>query len=479
MVPLHPRLVEYGLVGLMVLVSVTLYVVVLDLLQLQSTSLPLERQVGIVVAMVLVACHELLGLPSIPRLIRQAAGISGGTPATAATEEPVRTAPIQRGIVVKAPVAADAATAITTTATPAQTTLVRPKVVTLDDHPEAAALVAQFTRLADVQTYPATPDGKGTEWQLVLTQERAPIFSVQVHKRVGTDFCFRVVASLQGTPAEAFDLLSDIRRRVEYDPVCEECRRPRVHGVGAPSAAHHHISHTAGIVKKVDNMCSINYFRTRGFWPTASRDALVKSFVVPLPGEQRFLNVTSSIDAHSAYTSRSGDVRMLARIAGQLVERDPQGRPGVCRVIQVMDGDLCGWIPQAVVSMITTQAFPVAMRKVDKLLRSLPTQRTTSALVEEAAGRLIPEGTETTGATVNIAEASRDVVNSVPVGVDEEKNDVVAAAAGPAPAGAPIRSQPAWWALLSRYLHAAQPWLVAVLFLRLALKVSKRRFMGS
>jgi hypothetical protein len=102
--------------------------------------------------------------------------------------------------------------------------------------------------------------------------------------------------------------------------------------------------------------------KTKGFWPTAPRDALVISYCIPLGKSRTYLNVTTSVPDHPLYQSRSGDVRMLAKIAGTLVEPHPIREKG-CLVTQVVDGDLMGWLPKSVVGMVTTQAFPVSMKR--------------------------------------------------------------------------------------------------------------------
>ncbi len=220
----------------------------------------------------------------------------------------------------------------------------------------------------------------------------------------------------------------------------------------------------------------------------ASRDALVKFFVHLLP-DGRYVNVATSLPDHPAYHSRSGDVRMLARLAGQLVERDPLGRPNACRVIQVMDGDLCGWIPQAVVSMITTQAFPVAMRKVNKLLRAVSAPRTESRLILEAEGKLSPaelagSGEVGAGAGAATGEApkaeqaplegeGRALVPSTTPALTRPSIGIAPAAPAPAPrASGTLRS---FFCLATRYLGLVQPWLVALLVVVLVVLRPLRR----
>lgn len=123
--------------------------------------------------------------------------------------------------------------------------------------------------------------------------------------------------------------------------------------------------------------------RTRGFWPTASRIALIMSFTRRL-ADGRYLNVTKSIDDHPDFTQQDGDVRMLAKIAGLVVGPHPSGKISMCRCVQVVDGDLGGWLPSSIVSLVTTQAFPISMRRVNKRLKKIILPRAVSALIRQA-----------------------------------------------------------------------------------------------
>jgi hypothetical protein len=125
--------------------------------------------------------------------------------------------------------------------------------------------------------------------------------------------------------------------------------------------------------------------RTKGYWPTASRDALVMSFITRLP-DGRFMNVTKSVDSHPDYVQAKGDVRMLAHIAGQIIGPHPTN-PKYCRCIQVVDGDLGGWLPQNIVSLVTTQAFPISMRRANSQLKKIPIHKTISTLIEDSEGK--------------------------------------------------------------------------------------------
>ncbi|KAJ3020420.1 hypothetical protein HKX48_000828 [Thoreauomyces humboldtii] len=244
-----------------------------------------------------------------------------------------------------------------------------PPAATPDDpyisrYPE---LEREFLALADTKASPSSPPGTpGAVWATVLKQSWGN-FSICIDSMVGKEFFFRYSMAMEGTPEEVFDLLGDITRRTNWDELCQE----------------------AGVIEQVSNRTTVQYFRTKGVWPTKSRAALVVAFTKRL-GEGHYLNVTQSIDDHPQFNAKSSDVRMLARIAGQVIQPDPEGRPRMCRVVQVVDGDLGGWLPKGVVGMVTTQAIPVGMRKANKMLRKIQTQRTASVLIAAAEGEPLP-----------------------------------------------------------------------------------------
>ncbi|KAJ3183728.1 hypothetical protein HDU85_002157 [Gaertneriomyces sp. JEL0708] len=228
------------------------------------------------------------------------------------------------------------------------------------------ALESELLSLADTSLSPASPNGD--EWHTVLSQTWGR-FKIDIHKRVGRDFFYRYVMELCGTPEETFDLLSDITKRPQWDELCEE----------------------GGTVEKVSGTTTVQYFRTKGMWPTKPRCALVVGFVKDL-GERRYLNVTKSIDSHPQFAFRKGDVVMNARIAGQIVEPDREGRPRMCRVVQLLDGDLGGYLPGSILNLVTTKAIPIGMRKVNKALKSIEEQRTVSEFITAAAAELRTRG---------------------------------------------------------------------------------------
>ncbi len=131
--------------------------------------------------------------------------------------------------------------------------------------------------------------------------------------------------------------------------------------------------------------------RTRPFWPTASRDALVVSCSKKI-GENKFMSFNQSIPAHKLYAAKKGDVRMDVKIGGQIIFPDSKGRPDMCCLVQIVDGNLNGWIPSSLLSMLSTQAFPISMQKLNKLLKAIPSKSHSSIIseIEQATLSYIP-----------------------------------------------------------------------------------------
>ena len=100
----------------------------------------------------------------------------------------------------------------------------------------------------------------------------------------------------------------------------------------------------------------------------------------------RLLNVTKSIESHPDFIPRQGDVRMLANVAGFAIGPHPSGDPNRCVCVQIMDGDLGGWLPASVVSLVTTQAFPISMRRLNSMLKKIPNHRQESELIKQSQG---------------------------------------------------------------------------------------------
>lgn len=149
----------------------------------------------------------------------------------------------------------------------------------------------------------------------------------------------------------------------------------------------------------------------------------------------RYMNVTKSVDSHPNYQSKAGDVRMIAKITGTIASPHPSGNPKLSRCIQLIDGDLSGWIPASLVSMVSTQAFPISMRRANSKLKKIPNHRTTSKLIEISKGK---SKCETRPITVVAKVENRSTVE-----------------------------------LISKLVHSAQPWVVIATLLLIIFRRNK------
>ncbi|KAJ2793560.1 hypothetical protein H4R21_005846, partial [Coemansia helicoidea] len=220
---------------------------------------------------------------------------------------------------------------------------------------QCAELERRFMQLAD-----GGDDSAEDVWTPLKTQTQP--YPVTVEGHASKPFCFRVVFYAPTGPGTAFDLLSDILRRPEWDELTEATR----------------------VVEMLNTVDGIHYVKMKAVWPTAARDSLLLAHVAAVrtrDGGTGFLNVSQSIvDDRVPENTAAGIVRMEAGIAGQLVTRaaaDDIRRLGLrgdhwCKVVQIADGDLKGWIPGGVIKFIATQALPRSLAKVCQQMTLLP-----------------------------------------------------------------------------------------------------------
>ncbi|KAJ2065475.1 hypothetical protein GGI17_000288 [Coemansia sp. S146] len=212
---------------------------------------------------------------------------------------------------------------------------------------------AEIERLFMKMATNGTDDGG--PWT-VLTSLSKP-YPITVEGHAVKQFCFRITFYAPASPATAFDLLANVLRRPEWDELTD----------------------TTEVVQGLGHGDSINYVKMKAIWPTAARDSLLISHIVRR--DEGFLNVGQSIeDSRVPEKQAEGIVRMEAAMAGQLVtkvSRDDRTRLGLegenwCKVVQIADGDMKGWIPKSVIRFIATQAFPKSLTKVCKQLAMTP-----------------------------------------------------------------------------------------------------------
>ncbi|KAI8824563.1 uncharacterized protein EV422DRAFT_325446 [Fimicolochytrium jonesii] len=290
---------------------------------------------------------------------------------------------------------------------------------------------ASFLTLADLTV-------NADDWTTVALLQTPPI---QVHKRKDTNFCLRVVADLNCTPECAFDLMADITRRREWDDLCEE----------------------AGIVEIIDNATKVQFLKAKGVWPASPRDTLTLAHVEQLP-DGRYLNIAQSI-SHPRYPPRDaeGIVRMDAKISGQIIGPSPDCTDGsMCRVVQVADADLKGWIPKSVIGFVATKSLPNSFKKLDSILR-ITEQRTVSEVITLA------ESDESQPPHPSLTQPLPDL--PIPTSVSTTPS----AAYLPVVAAAPAARRRTLWTKLRNVLDWWNPYLIFFYFLLKAYKLATGR----
>ncbi|KAG0278391.1 hypothetical protein BGZ96_002404 [Linnemannia gamsii] len=187
---------------------------------------------------------------------------------------------------------------------------------------------------------------------------------IEVYQFKDRPMCYKVIAVMDNTPAVTFDTLSEVSRRLEWDPLCEEART----------------------LTEVSPGVKVQYVRTRAMWPTSSRDTVVLGTIKELD-DGRYFNVTASIE-HSLMPERTKEkiVRMDMAVAGQIIGPEP-GQPNKCRLVQLMDADLKGWIPDKVIQLVSTKAVPEGIRNVNKMIPGLEHYQESKALETVLAAR--------------------------------------------------------------------------------------------
>ncbi|KAJ1811679.1 hypothetical protein LPJ56_005749, partial [Coemansia sp. RSA 2599] len=229
---------------------------------------------------------------------------------------------------------------------------------------KCAELEATFLQLASAHGSEHGAAGSDGPWTPLATVREPYPITVQGH--ASKPFCFRITFFAPTMPGTAFDLLADILRRPEWDELTESTQ----------------------IIEKLGQSDAIHYVKAKAIWPTAARDSVLISHITALDlpdasgkTARAYLNVSqSTVDERVPEKDALGIVRMEAGIAGQLIthaSNDDRVRHGLegeqwCRVVQIADGDLKGWIPKSVIKFIATQALPRSLTKVCKQLSQLP-----------------------------------------------------------------------------------------------------------
>ncbi|KAJ1947996.1 hypothetical protein EC988_005356, partial [Linderina pennispora] len=101
--------------------------------------------------------------------------------------------------------------------------------------------------------------GGDSPWEMLASQGAPYHITVQGHR--DRPFCFRITFFSPTLPGTAFDLLSDVLRRPDWDEMTEATR----------------------IVEKLNGADSIHYLKMKGVWPTAARDSLLVAHLASIP----------------------------------------------------------------------------------------------------------------------------------------------------------------------------------------------------
>lgn len=153
----------------------------------------------------------------------------------------------------------------------------------------------------------------------------------------------RTEAILPGSLAKVLEFFNDLRNREKWDTLCKERK---------------------ALCQKGDGIVYY-YYCTNPRFPASSRDTYLL--------ENRFQDET----CHTTYypvveipnmPETSGIVRMKVFPGGVIISAivDSEGKvvDEKCRIVEILDSDLCGYIPSFVVTKVITKDKPESMKKL-------------------------------------------------------------------------------------------------------------------
>ncbi|CAG8681096.1 8861_t:CDS:2, partial [Funneliformis mosseae] len=190
-------------------------------------------------------------------------------------------------------------------------------------------------------------------WDLIYEDKESDI-KVYKNDKISS-CCYKITSTMENTPQTTFDLLADVRRRPEWDPMTAE----------------------AGIVEVIDESTRIQYVKMKAVFPTSSRDVVTIGYTTQLE-DGRMVMVNRSIE-HRFCPEKRGVVRIEAGCAGVVVE-PIQDQPNKCHVTQIVDANPKGWIPKSVIALVSTRDMPASVKKLNKLLAKMPYQSVSKIL---------------------------------------------------------------------------------------------------
>ncbi|KAJ1667643.1 hypothetical protein IW140_001301 [Coemansia sp. RSA 1813] len=250
-------------------------------------------------------------------------------------------------------------------------------------------------------------------------------YPITIQGHATKPFCFRVTFYAPTTPETAFDLLADVTRRSEWDELTD----------------------SAKVVEKLGHGDAIHYVKMKAIWPTSARDSVLLARITKVDinnsidgGKKRgYLNVSQSVeDSRIPEDTAHGIVRMEAGIAGQLITdalQEDKARLGLdgdkwCKVVQIADGDLKGWIPSSVLKFIATQALPRSLTKVCGQLAAMPLSTESQLLARVACPKDANNGNlaaRTMGQTTAATTEQTIAVQGTRDGIDRQQSATTAA----------------------------------------------------
>ncbi|KAJ2396868.1 hypothetical protein GGI23_003740 [Coemansia sp. RSA 2559] len=292
-------------------------------------------------------------------------------------------------------------------------------------------------------------------------------YPITIHGHATKPFCFRVSFYAPTTPATAFDLLADITRRHEWDELTDSTK----------------------VVEKLGHGDAIHYVKMKPIWPTSARDSVLLARITKVAinstveGEDGYLNVSQSVEDSRIPEDPAGRiVRMEAGIAGQLImdaPREDRMRLGLngdnwCKVVQIADGDLKGWIPTSVLKFVATQALPRSLNKVCNQLAAIPT-----ATESQLLARIAPPKSANNGIPVQGLAPTADDVDHRQT-TKAAATALVRHAAGPAGSSRRLLhgwSSSGWFKIIMRYATPAV--IAAVTSIIISIFFGERRWRRS
>ncbi|GET01696.1 serine/threonine protein kinase [Rhizophagus clarus] len=190
-------------------------------------------------------------------------------------------------------------------------------------------------------------------WNLIYEDKETDV-KVYQNPKV-SDCCYKVTGTMENTPQTTFDLLADVRRRSEWDPMTDE----------------------AGILEIIDESTRVQYIKMKAVFPTSARDVVTIGYSTQLE-DGRMVMVNKSIE-HKLCPEKPGIVRIEAGCAGVVVA-PIKDQPNKCFVVQIADANPKGWIPRSVITLVSTRELPASVKKLNKLLSKMPRQSVSKML---------------------------------------------------------------------------------------------------